>query len=456
MSGIILLAILVALAYRLTTEEQRAQYFAYALDVARELYAVATQPRPQADAYRERLRARMPLLAVTPAIVALNAAVMAGMVFGPTSLSVPETTIRWGASVGTLTTNGEWWRLVTAAFVHTGILHLLVDVAVLCQLGAVLERLAGRSTFGAVYISAGVLASLIGVASYPVAVNVAASAAVFGLYGLLIAVLMWQMLQQRSADPERHVEPEADPNAEPVVDPRVTMPLSVMKRLGVGAIFFILYSLLSGNVGVAEIGGLIVGLGYGLVLGWRTADRHPPIRLVAATMAASAIVAVACALPLRNIADVKPEIARAIATEESTSAAYQAALRAYRKGDLTADALARLTERTILPKVQDVGSRLEALRNVPSEHQPIVSDAREYVRLRCRSWRLRADAIRRSSAAPRRAKDVTGDARERLEAEARFRSDMTATGNAEGAERASLEMFQRIKRDADAGFRSGS
>jgi hypothetical protein len=33
---------------------------------------------------------------------------------------------------------------------------------------------------------------------------------------------------------------------------------------------------------------------------------------------------------------------------------------------------------------------------------------------------------------------------------------MTATGNAEGAERASLEMFERIKRDADAGFRSGS
>jgi len=29
---------------------------------------------------------------------------------------------------------------------------------------------------------------------------------------------------------------------------------------------------------------------------------------------------------------------------------------------------------------------------------------------------------------------------------------MTATGNAEGAERASLEMFQRIKRDADAAF----
>src|SRR4051812_8009777 len=288
MSGIILLAILVALAYRLTTEEQRAQYFAYALDVARELHAAATQPRPQADAYRERLHARMRFLVVTPAIAALNVAVMAAMLFGPTSLSVPETMIRWGASVGPLTTNGEWWRLVTAAFVHTGILHLVVDVAVLCQLGAVLERLVGRLTFAAVYISAGVLAGLIGVSSYPIAVNVAASAAVFGLYGLLIAVLMWQMFQQRSADPAPQVEPEADPNAEPMmVDPRVTVPLTVMKRVGVGAIVFILYSMVSGNFGVAEIGGMIAGLGYGLALGWRTADRHPQIRLVAAMMAAS-------------------------------------------------------------------------------------------------------------------------------------------------------------------------
>jgi hypothetical protein len=230
----------------------------------------------------------------------------------------------------------------------------------------------------------------------------------------------------------------------------------VIKRLGVGAALFVLYSLVSGHLGAAEIGGLIAGLGSGLVLARCAADRHPRIGLVAATMAAAAVVAVACALPLRNIADVKPEIARAIATEETTSAAYHAALRAYQKGDLTADALAELTERTILPKVQAVGARLDALRNVPSEHQTIVSNAREYVRLRCQSWRLRADALRRSDTALRRAKVGTADAHSRLAAEARFRSNAIARGNAEGAERASLDMFQRIKRDADAGFRSGS
>ena len=78
-----------------------------------------------------------------------------------------------GRGPGPLTTNGEWWRLVTASFVHTGLFHLLVNVAVLCQLGAVLERLAGRPTFTAVYISAGVFAGLISLSSYPVAVSVA-------------------------------------------------------------------------------------------------------------------------------------------------------------------------------------------------------------------------------------------------------------------------------------------
>jgi membrane associated rhomboid family serine protease len=455
MGGLILLAIVGVVAYRLITAEQRAQYFAYGLDVARALHAVATQPRPEADVFRERLRARMPFLAVTPAIAALNLAVMAGMLFGPAA-SVPETLIRWGASVGPLTTNGEWWRLLTAAFVHTSVLQLLVNVAVLCQLGAVLERLAGRLTFVAVYVSAGVIAGLISLSLYPVAVNVAATAATFGLYGLLIALLMWQMFQRHREDPQTEADPEADPNPEAIASTRITMPLIVMKRLGIGATFFILYNMVNGEIGAAELGALSAGLGYGLVLGWCVSERHVRTGPLVATIATSAIIAVAWALPLRNIADVKPEIARTIATEESTSAAYHAALRAYQKGNLTADALAELAERRILPEVQAVGARLDALRHVPPEHQAIVDSAREFVRLRCQSWRLRAVAIRRADAVLRRAKEGTADARWRLDAEARFRSNMVATGNAEGAERASLEIFERLKRDANAGVRSGS
>jgi len=111
---------------------------------------------------------------------------------------------------------------------------------------------------------------------------------------------------------------------------------------------------------------------------------------------------------------------------------------------VTADALAELAERTNVPTLEAVDARLEALRNVPPEYRPLVNDAREYLRLRCQSWRLRAAAIRRTEAL-RGAHDRTTDASSRLQAEARFKSHMVAQGNAEGAERASLDAFQRIR-----------
>ena len=100
------------------------------------------------------------------------------------------------------------------------------------------------------------------------------------------------------------------------------------------------------------------------------------------------VLAVACAIPLRNIADVRPEITRVVATEERTAATYQAASDAFRKGRISAEALAQLAERKILPELQAVDARLTALRNVPSEHQPLVTDAREYLRLRSKAWRV--------------------------------------------------------------------
>ena len=452
MPGIVLLAVLGTVAYRLTTAAQRKRLLEYTFDVARELLAAATRRLPEADAFHDRLRARTPHLVVTPAFVAINVAVAACMLLAATPFSDPATLLGWGASVGPLTTNGQWWRLVTSTFVHTGTLQLLINVAILSQLGAVLERLVGRLAFAGVYVSAGAFSGLIGLSSHPVAVSVGASAAVFGLYGLLIGLLTWQLFRQRGGNPdpgspgdqEAEHEQEQGPDAEPITVPPVTMPLVVIKRIGCGLGLFIVYTALNGLAGTAEAGGFVVGLGYGIVLGWSVAAQHPRIGHVAAAMVACAAMAIACALPLRNIADVKPEIARAIAAEERTSAAYQSALDAFKKGHVTADALAELAERTNVPTLEAVDARLEALRNVPPEYRPLVDDAREYLRLRCQSWRLRAAAIRRTEAL-RGAHDRAADASSRLQAEARFRSHIVAQGNAEGAERASLVVFQRIR-----------
>ena len=469
MAGTILLAVLGTLAYRLTTAEQRKRYLDDGLEIVRRLMAAAKQPRPEADEFRSRLRERTPRLVVTPAIAGICIAVAVGMLFGATPFGDRETLLRWGASLGPLTTNGEWWRLLTSAFLHTGLFHLLVNILILFQLGAVQERLTGRLSVAAVYVSAGVFAGLIGLSLYPIAVSVSSSAAVLGLYGLLIATLAWSQFLQRAGDrnPEQSEYPEqrysesgaqleqveqpdqgeySAPEQEPdsLAPARVTIPPVVIKKLGFGFILFFVYSTLGGFVGAAEIGALIVGLAYGLALGWSAVDRQPGIRLVAAVTGVAAIVAVVCAVPLRNIADVKPEIARAIATEERTAAAYQSSLDAFKKGRLSADALAAVAEQKNVPALQAVDARLEALHNIPPEYQSLVVDTREFIKLRCKSWRLRAEAIRKADASVKRSRDGS-DASSRLQAEARFRSNMVAQGNAEGAERASLEMFQRIK-----------
>src|SRR5258705_291379 len=89
-------------------------------------------------------------------------------------------------------------------------------------------------------------------------VLVAVNVAVFGLYGLLLASLIWQTLERRERDPEG--EAEESGNA------ALTIPPVALMRLGGGAAVFVLYSMFSGLASTAEFAGLVAGLAYGLVL----------------------------------------------------------------------------------------------------------------------------------------------------------------------------------------------
>jgi membrane associated rhomboid family serine protease len=427
---IILLAVVGGLAYRISSPDERERYLAIAIEYLQRLKIAATEPGPEHDAFTDALRARTPHALVTLAIVFVNAVIVSGMLFGASAMSDPGTLVAWGASLGTRTTNGEWWRLATSAFVHTGVLHLLVNVAVLIQLGWILERLFGRLTFAAVYLFAGAFAGLVNLSSYPLGVSVGASAAIFGLYGLLLASVLWQRFNGWRGTPQ--------PEAEEGAPPDMRIPLVTVQRLGAGAAVFFVYSLFAGYAHSAEFTGLLVGLICGIVFASGIAEKEPETRHVAVAMGATGVIVVMCAISLRGIADVKPEIARVLATEERTAAAYRAGFDQFKKGRMSAEALAALAERTIMPELEAIDSRLKTLSNVPPEHQALVADAREYLRLRCASWRARAEAIRRTSTAPSRAADAPRDGSWRLQAEARFRSNMAVMGSVEGQERASL------------------
>ena len=93
--------------------------------------------------------------------------------------------------------------------------------------------------------------------------------------------------------------------------------------------------------------------------------------------------------------DVRPEIERLLAVESETTALYDAAATQFKQGTLDSESLARLIERKINPQLQGVRVRVMSLENVRDDHQPLLEKAKEYLRLRDESWKLRADALHR-------------------------------------------------------------
>ena len=61
----------------------------------------------------------------------------------------------WGANAGWPVAQGEWWRLVSAIFIHIGLIHLFFNSYALMFIGPLLEDLLGRERFLVIYISTG-------------------------------------------------------------------------------------------------------------------------------------------------------------------------------------------------------------------------------------------------------------------------------------------------------------
>jgi membrane associated rhomboid family serine protease len=78
---------------------------------------------------------------------------------------------------------GEWYRLLSAAFLHAGILHLALNMYVLWIFGTGLEEAMGRGRFVLLYLVSGLAGSAGALLLSPEAVTVGASGAVFGLFG---------------------------------------------------------------------------------------------------------------------------------------------------------------------------------------------------------------------------------------------------------------------------------
>jgi membrane associated rhomboid family serine protease len=349
--------------------------------------------------FYDALRARTAYTIATPILIALNVVVFALMVLGSGSLGDPQTLIGWGASFGPLTTNGEWWRLFTAMFVHTGLVHLLVSVASLLSIGFILERAVGPVALAAVYVASGLIGNVVSLWSAPaLSVTAGSSGAVLGVYGLLVASLTWTLYGRLQG----------------------SVPLTTVKRIGAAAIVFALYNMVTDHlVSTSELTGFAVGFSAGLVVARGIARTRPPAQRAAVVMALTLAIAVVTAAPVRGILDVRTEVAAVIAVEEKTAGLYNGAVARFRKGTLSAADLAALIEQEIMPDLHAARVRLQGLRGVPREHRRIIGDCEQFLQLREDSWRTRGAAL--------------------------GKSDTDMLREADRAEQAAFNAFQRIK-----------
>lgn len=165
------------------------------------------------------VRRRRSFWATAPAtyvLVGINVAVFMTMLLRHVSgvNPTPEQLMQWGANnAGSVLVQGEWWRIVTAMFVHVGIIHLATNMWCLWNLGLLAEPLMGSFGVVAVYVLTGAAGNLLSVLwngrhlssilpQLPAGLDAAAyfppgagaSGAVFGIAGALIVLLKSQRL----------------------------------------------------------------------------------------------------------------------------------------------------------------------------------------------------------------------------------------------------------------------
>src|SRR5947208_10744335 len=83
---------------------------------------------------------------------------------------------------------GEWWRLITSAFLHGNLLHLGMNMLVLWIVGAPVEQAIGRGRFLALYLVSGLAGAAGALIFSPNAVTVGASGAIFGILGAALVL----------------------------------------------------------------------------------------------------------------------------------------------------------------------------------------------------------------------------------------------------------------------------
>lgn len=204
----------------------------------------------------------------TVGLIAINVAVFVADLVSGTSASVGGSDNTFGdvADKGVLygpdVANGDWWRPITAGFLHLGIIHIGFNMLLLYQLGLLLEPALGRVRFLILYFTALIGGSFLVLVISPDTPTLGASGAVFGLMGASVVGL-----RSRGIDPFR---------------------TGIPQLLGINLVITFLFS------AYISVGGHVGGLIAGFVGGWllfEGVSRVPSGKYVAPALCAGVGVA---------------------------------------------------------------------------------------------------------------------------------------------------------------------
>lgn len=204
---------------------------------------VAQQHRPTNNKSKEFLQIFVPKQGyiITPIIIDLNVLIFILMILNGADFMSPsgEILLQWGANFRPYTLAGEGWRLLTACFLHIGVLHLFMNMYALLYIGILLEPFLGKARFITAYLMSGLTGSLLSLWWHDATISAGASGAIFGMEGLFLALLTTDLIDK-----------------------------NVRKDLLSSTISFVGFNLAFGLIGMIDNAGHIGGLLGGLAIGY--------------------------------------------------------------------------------------------------------------------------------------------------------------------------------------------
>lgn len=188
---------------------------------------------------------------VTPLLVDISILIFVLMAFSGVSIFAPQKSdiLAWGADFGPLTLNGQWWRIVTNFFIHIGIMHLVLNMYALVYIGILLEPFLGKLRYAAAYLLTGIAGSVCSLYIHSFTISAGASGAIFGLYGVFLAMLSTNFIEKKTRKP-------------------------LLISIGIFVLMNLTNGMKSGIDNAAHIGGLVTGIiiGYAYVFTLRRPD----------------------------------------------------------------------------------------------------------------------------------------------------------------------------------------